>query len=126
MACKSATRSTEGHGWKCGVTGDSCVFLFPDSKACAKLYNEGPDAKHDSPCAGDTVYAIVKSHSTFRLYVTEAVVRTIVGDTIVLERKDTPLSFSRFTFPAKCWGTEIFDTEEDAKRALEERERSGI
>ncbi|GIP08826.1 hypothetical protein DJ90_2964 [Paenibacillus macerans] len=32
------------NGSICSVTGDSCMFLLPDSKACAEIYGEGPDA----------------------------------------------------------------------------------
>lgn len=28
---------------KCEITEGACVFLYPDSKMCAKLYGEGPD-----------------------------------------------------------------------------------
>lgn len=125
MACKAARPSDEGHGWRCSITGDSCAFLLPNSKQCAELYGDGPDAKPDLPHAGQEVFALVKDHSTFHLCVTAATVTCIVGDTLVLERPDTPLSTSRWTFPAHCWGTEIFDNIQDAQAALEERERSG-
>lgn len=42
--CKCAKRSTEFHGWACEVSGDSCMFINPNSKACAELFGEGPDA----------------------------------------------------------------------------------
>jgi hypothetical protein len=31
-------------GYKCSVTGDRCVFMIPNSKACWEMYGEGPDA----------------------------------------------------------------------------------
>ncbi|RUT48549.1 hypothetical protein EJP82_00985 [Paenibacillus anaericanus] len=31
----------------CQVTGDDCVFMRPDSKACAAMFNEGPDASEE-------------------------------------------------------------------------------
>lgn len=34
------------NGSICEVTGDSCMFFIPDSKACAETYGEGPDANH--------------------------------------------------------------------------------
>lgn len=45
MAGCSAARSTdEFHGWKCTITDGECMFLRPDSKRCAEMYGEGPDA----------------------------------------------------------------------------------
>lgn len=126
MSCKAARPSDEGHGWRCSITGDSCAFLSPDSKQCAKLYGEGPDTKPNLPSVGQLVYAIVKNHSTFQLYITAAKVVCILEDTLVLERKDTPLSSSRWTFRTYCWGTEVFDNLPDAQMALEDRERSGL
>jgi hypothetical protein len=43
MGCKAARYSMD-EGWKCSVTGDCCMFWFPNSKACAEQFNEGPDA----------------------------------------------------------------------------------
>lgn len=31
----------------CSVTGDRCMFLTPNSKNCAEIYGEGPDAVKD-------------------------------------------------------------------------------
>lgn len=42
--CKAAYYTDEWHGYGCEITGDSCMFLFPNSKACAEQYGEGPDA----------------------------------------------------------------------------------
>lgn len=42
--CKCAKTTDEYHGYECEITGGACAFLFPSSKACAKLYGEGPDA----------------------------------------------------------------------------------
>ena len=50
MSCKAAKRTDEYHGWECEVTGGACVFYFPDSKACAEQYGEGPDAYLDRKC----------------------------------------------------------------------------
>lgn len=44
MSCKYAKPTDEWHGWECEITEGACMFLFPDSKACAELYGEGPDA----------------------------------------------------------------------------------
>ena len=45
MACKCAYRTDEYHGWGCTITDGECVFLVPNSKACAEMYGEGPDAE---------------------------------------------------------------------------------
>lgn len=45
--CIWAYRTDEWHGYGCPVTGDACMFIYPDSKACADKYGEGPDAKYD-------------------------------------------------------------------------------
>ena len=45
MSCKCATFDPEEGRYSCSVSGDGCVFLFnPNSKRCAELYGEGPDA----------------------------------------------------------------------------------
>lgn len=46
MSCKCAKQTDEWHGWECEITGGECMFLRPDSKACAEIYEEGPDAVH--------------------------------------------------------------------------------
>lgn len=35
------------NGTTCSITGDRCMFFVPDSKACAEMYGEGPDADKD-------------------------------------------------------------------------------
>lgn len=48
MTCKaSAGYDPDTNRYRCRVTGDECVFLRPDSKACAELYGEGPDAEDE-------------------------------------------------------------------------------
>lgn len=42
--CSAAYHTDEWHGYGCDITGGACMFLYPDSKACAKRYGEGPDA----------------------------------------------------------------------------------
>ncbi len=44
MGCKCAIQTDEWHGWKCSITDGACMFIVPNSKACAKEYGEGPDA----------------------------------------------------------------------------------
>lgn len=44
MSCKCAKSTDEFHGWACDITGGECMFWIPDSKRCAKIYGEGPDA----------------------------------------------------------------------------------
>ena len=45
MACSCAKATDEYHGWECTITGGACMFLYPNSKACAEMYGEGPDAE---------------------------------------------------------------------------------
>lgn len=47
MSCKCARATDEYHGWECEITEGACMFLYPDSKACAEKYGEGPDAETD-------------------------------------------------------------------------------
>ena len=44
--CKAAYYTDEWHGYGCSITEGACMFIFPDSKACAEKYGEGPDAVH--------------------------------------------------------------------------------
>ena len=44
MSCKCAKRTDQWHGWECTITDGECMYLFPDSKACARDFGEGPDA----------------------------------------------------------------------------------
>lgn len=45
MSCKCAKQTDEYHGWECEITEGECMFLIPNSKACAELYGEGPDVE---------------------------------------------------------------------------------
>lgn len=47
MSCKCAHFDEDTGRYKCDVSGDQCMFLFPSSKACAEKYGEGPDAQYD-------------------------------------------------------------------------------
>lgn len=42
--CKAAYHADEWHGYGCEITDGACMFLYPNSKACAEQYGEGPDA----------------------------------------------------------------------------------
>ena len=42
--CKAAYHTNEYHGFECSITEGPCMFLYPDSEACASQYGEGPDA----------------------------------------------------------------------------------
>ncbi len=44
MGCTYAKYDADDARYSCGVTGGGCVFMMPDSKRCAELYGEGPDA----------------------------------------------------------------------------------
>lgn len=46
MSC-ICSRFDIDEGYKCEVSGDRCVFLFPNSKRCAELFGEGPDAENE-------------------------------------------------------------------------------
>ncbi|WP_171903756.1 hypothetical protein [Cellulosilyticum sp. I15G10I2] len=52
MACRSAKFDEDSGRYDCSVTGDGCVFLVPNSKACVEMYGEGPEAEDD----GELVY----------------------------------------------------------------------
>lgn len=45
MSCKNAKFDDDSGRYECDVTGDGCVYLIPDSKACAKDYGEGPESE---------------------------------------------------------------------------------
>lgn len=55
MACKAAIATDEYHGWECEITGGACMFLHPDSKACAEKYGEGPDANGEEKTISQTI-----------------------------------------------------------------------
>lgn len=48
--CKAAYPTDEWHGYGCDISGGSCMFLYPDSKACAEKYGEGPDVVSIGDC----------------------------------------------------------------------------
>ena len=48
MSCKCATFDEDTGRYDCSVSGDGCMYFYPDSKQCAKDYGEGPDAKDSS------------------------------------------------------------------------------
>ena len=43
MGCSYAIETDEYHGFECSVSGEACMYLYPDSKRCAREYGEGPD-----------------------------------------------------------------------------------
>lgn len=43
MACTCARFDTD-EGWTCKITGGRCEFYIPNSKLCAEMFGEGPDA----------------------------------------------------------------------------------
>lgn len=45
--CKAAYHTDEWHGYGCSIMEGPCMFLFPDSKACAEEYGEGPDIERE-------------------------------------------------------------------------------
>ena len=46
MGCAAAKKNEDGR-FTCDVSGDDCMFLFPNSKKCAEKFGEGPDANYD-------------------------------------------------------------------------------
>ena len=42
--CSSSYITDEWHGYGCEITGGACAFVRPNSKACAEIFGEGPDA----------------------------------------------------------------------------------
>jgi len=52
MSCKCAKVTDEYHGWECDITEGACMFLNPDSKKCAEMYGEGPDACQEEETKG--------------------------------------------------------------------------
>ncbi|ABQ23615.1 hypothetical protein [Clostridium kluyveri] len=44
MSCSCARVTDEWNGWACTITGGACEFLIPNSKLCAAVFDEGPDA----------------------------------------------------------------------------------
>ena len=53
MSCKCAIRTDEYHGWECSITEGACMFLHPNSRACADMYGEGPDVETDDEIEED-------------------------------------------------------------------------
>lgn len=47
MSCVCARPNNEHKGYDCSLTGDECRFSNPDSKQCAKKYNDGPEANNN-------------------------------------------------------------------------------
>lgn len=48
MSCKCASFDSDSCRWECSVSGDGCIFVIPNSKACAEMYGEGPDVYEES------------------------------------------------------------------------------
>ena len=47
MSCKAATLDPDEGRYDCAVSGDQCMYLFPNSRRCAEEYGEGPDANNE-------------------------------------------------------------------------------
>lgn len=45
--CSAAFYTDEWHGYGCSITEGACMFVFPDSKRCAREYGDGPDANDE-------------------------------------------------------------------------------
>ena len=46
MSSCTCARFDSEDGWVCSITGDRCEFYIPDSKKCAEMFGEGPDAEY--------------------------------------------------------------------------------
>lgn len=53
--CSAAYHTDEFHGYGCNITEGACMFLYPDSKACAEKYGEGPDANFEDEIEGEVI-----------------------------------------------------------------------
>lgn len=49
MSCKCAKQTDQYHGWECMITEGACMFLWPNAKACADMFGEGPEACEEEP-----------------------------------------------------------------------------
>ena len=54
--CSAAYHTDEFHGYGCNITEGACMFLYPDSKACAEKYGEGPDANFEGEIKGEVIH----------------------------------------------------------------------
>jgi len=46
MSCICALYDDEGR-YNCSISGDSCIYLIPNSKRCAEEYGEGPGVEDE-------------------------------------------------------------------------------
>jgi hypothetical protein len=46
IGCTCAELCDEYHGWRCSITDGACMYLIPNSKQCAKDYDEGPESSY--------------------------------------------------------------------------------
>lgn len=42
MSCKCAIFNLESVRMRCSITGDDCMYYWPDGKRCAEEYGDGP------------------------------------------------------------------------------------
>lgn len=47
MGCTCASLDTDSGRYTCSVTDCQCLYLIPNSKACAETYGEGPDVERE-------------------------------------------------------------------------------
>ncbi len=36
MGCKYSKKTDEYYGYECTITGNSCIYVFPDKKRCSE------------------------------------------------------------------------------------------
>lgn len=63
--CKAAYYTDEWHGYGCSITEGPCMFLFPNSKACAEKYGEGPDTNGEKD-GEETQELVVKGYEKIK------------------------------------------------------------
>lgn len=49
--CTAAYHTDEWHGYGCSITEGACMFLYPNSQACAEQFGEGPDCCYEENCS---------------------------------------------------------------------------
>lgn len=74
--CSCASRTDEYNGWRCSITDGACMFLYPNAKACAEVYGEGPEVN-----SKPALYTVVEE--LFNKYLNKKL-SIIINDTTIL------------------------------------------
>ena len=124
MSCKCARYDGEEGRWQCSVSGDGCVFLVPNDRACAEMYGEGPVAEwlsgtgfsHEDAYVRDgntiKVIAIYNKPDDFPIgYIArlfngiEPTAKTVTGETLESIREKIPEGYTRIPGDEKDVGS---------------------